>query len=112
MKIYHYTTIDVLALILKNLTLRFTRLDHVDVLEEAKIEQSQYDLSKFLFVSCWTENGEESLPKGLMNGIAKVRVWLYLPLNPLRMQELTENYVSSNAKIKKALGIEPFPCDT
>lgn len=49
------------------------------------------------------------IPKGFMNGIAKVGGWLHLPLNPLRMQKLTENYVSSNNKIKKALGIERFP---
>lgn len=49
------------------------------------------------------------LPKGLMNGIAKVGGWLHLPLNPLRMQKLTENYVVSNAKIKAALGIEQMP---
>ena len=49
------------------------------------------------------------LPKGLMNGMAKLGVWLHLPLNPLRMQKLTENYVVSNAKIKAALGIEHMP---
>lgn len=49
------------------------------------------------------------LPKALMNGIAKVGGWLHLPLNPLRMQKLTENYVVSNAKIKAALGIEHMP---
>ena len=49
------------------------------------------------------------LPKGLMNGISKVGGWLHLPLNPLRMQKLTENYVVSNAKIKAALGIEHMP---
>lgn len=49
------------------------------------------------------------LPKGLMNGIAKLGGWLHLPLNPLRMQKLTENYVVSNAKIKAALGIEQIP---
>lgn len=49
------------------------------------------------------------LPKGMMNGIAKVGGWLHLPLNPLRMQKLTENYVVSNAKIKAALGIERMP---
>ena len=49
------------------------------------------------------------LPKGLMNGIAKVGGWLHLPLNPLRMQKLTENYVVSNAKIKAALGIDRMP---
>ena len=51
------------------------------------------------------------IPQGLMNGVAKVGGWLHLPLNPLRMQKLTENYVSSNAKIKNALGIERFPVD-
>ena len=49
------------------------------------------------------------IPQGLMNGVAKVGGWFHLPLNPLRMQKLTENYVSSNAKIKMALGIERFP---
>ena len=51
------------------------------------------------------------IPKGVMNGFAKIGGWLHLPLNPLRMQKLTENYVSSNAKIKMALGIDRFPID-
>lgn len=51
------------------------------------------------------------LPKGLMTGIATVGGWLHLPLNPDRLQKLTENYVSSNAKIKKALGVENMPID-
>lgn len=51
------------------------------------------------------------LPKGMMNGIAKVGGWLHLPLNPDRLQKLTENYVSSNDKIKKALGVEKMPVD-
>lgn len=49
------------------------------------------------------------LPKGLMNGMAKLGGWLHLPLNPLRMQKFTENHVVSNAKIKAALGIEQMP---
>lgn len=51
------------------------------------------------------------LPKGLMTGIAKVGGWLHLPLNPDRLQKLTENYVSSNDKIKKALGVDKMPVD-
>lgn len=51
------------------------------------------------------------LPKGLMIGIAKVGGWLHLPLNPDRLQKLTENYVSSNAKIKAALGVDRMPVD-
>ena len=49
------------------------------------------------------------IPRGLMEGFAKLGGWLHLPLNPERLQKLTENYVSSNAKIKKALGIEQLP---
>ena len=51
------------------------------------------------------------LPKGLMNGVAKVGGWLHLPLNPERLRKLTENYISSNEKIKKALGVEKMPID-
>lgn len=51
------------------------------------------------------------LPKGMMYGVAKLGGWLHLPLNPDRLQKLTENYVSSNEKIKKALGVEKMPVD-
>lgn len=51
------------------------------------------------------------LPKGLMNGVAKVGGWLHLPLNTERLRKLTENYISSNEKIKKALGVEKMPVD-
>ena len=51
------------------------------------------------------------LPKGLMNGVAKVGGWLHLPLDPERLRKLTESYVSSNAKIKAALGVERMPVD-
>ena len=51
------------------------------------------------------------LPKGLMNGVAKVGGWLHLPLNPERLRKLTENYISSNDKIKKALGVDRMPVD-
>ena len=49
------------------------------------------------------------IPRGLMEGVAKIGGALHLPLNPERLQKLTENYVSSNAKIKKALGVEKLP---
>lgn len=49
------------------------------------------------------------LPKGLMNGVARVGGWLHLPLDPERLRKLTEDYVSSNMKIKEALGVETMP---
>lgn len=49
------------------------------------------------------------LPKGLMTNISKIGGWLHLPLNPDRLQKLTESYVSSNAKIKSALRVDNLP---
>jgi len=51
------------------------------------------------------------LPQGLMIGIATVGGWFHMPLNPERLRKLTENYILSNAKIKKALGVERMPMD-
>ena len=49
------------------------------------------------------------IPQGVMNGLAWLCGILHLPLNPERLQKLTENYVVSNKKIKKALGIDKMP---
>ena len=49
------------------------------------------------------------ISRGLMETVAKIGGWLHLPLNPERLQKLTEDYVSSNAKIKAALGVEQLP---
>ena len=49
------------------------------------------------------------IPRGLMEGFAKLGGLLHLPLNPERLQKLTENYVSSNKKIKAALGVDKLP---
>jgi nucleoside-diphosphate-sugar epimerase len=46
------------------------------------------------------------IPTGLIKSAAKVGDHLKLPLNSERLQKLTESYIVSNAKIKKALGGE------
>lgn len=53
-------------------------------------------------------------PKGIIKVIAKLGDILHLPLNTFRLDKLTENYVVSNSKLKKALGIVQMPvraCD-
>ena len=47
--------------------------------------------------------------KRVMEGCARLGTLLHLPLNTERLRKLTENYVVSNEKIKKALGIEKMP---
>lgn len=47
--------------------------------------------------------------KGTMDFLAKLGDYLHLPLNTRRLLKLTHNYVTCNAKIKAALGIEQMP---
>ena len=51
------------------------------------------------------------MSKGFIIWCAKVGTKLHLPLNNERLRKLTENYISSNAKIKAALGVEKMPID-
>lgn len=61
MNLYHYTSIENLALILKNKTIRFSRLDCVDDVEESTVYNNTVPMGKYTFVSCWTDNEEESI---------------------------------------------------
>lgn len=61
MKLYHYTTIDSLAMIMSSRSIKFNRLDKVDDIEE-RVEPKSVRLWQYMFVSCWTENAEESIP--------------------------------------------------
>lgn len=63
MKVYHYTSIETLALILKNKSIRFNRLDCVDDLEESIYGSGNQNvkLAKYTFVSCWTRDNKENL---------------------------------------------------
>jgi len=68
MRIYHYTNLESLALILKNKTIRFNRLDKVDDFEEGNAESLGVRFCKYVFASCWTEDPEESIPLWKMYG--------------------------------------------
>ena len=59
--LYHYTSLETLALILRNRTIRFSRLDMVDDPQEQRSADSQ-NLGKMKLVSCWTSSDEESIP--------------------------------------------------
>lgn len=61
MTIYHYTTIDSLAMIMNSRSIKFNRLDKVDDIEE-RVESKNVRLWQYMFVSCWTESSEESIP--------------------------------------------------
>ena len=59
--LYHYTSLENLALILKNRTIRFSPLSKVDDLQESRSRDLK-NVGRFVFVSCWTDEKEESIP--------------------------------------------------
>lgn len=76
--LYHYTSIDILALILKNHTIRLNPLNKLDDLQEQKTADIE-NLGKFVFVSSWTSDEEESIPMWKMytNPLSGVRIKLH-----------------------------------
>lgn len=93
MRIYHYTNLEALALILRNKTIRFNCLDNVDDIEEGNSESYGVRFCKYLLVSCWTENSEETIPLWKMYGgdFGGVRISME--------QDMFEEYVISDLRI-------------
>jgi|GEM_PF-1903114 len=60
--LYHYTSIDALEKILKNKTIRFTRLDKVKGDPQEALSKEYPNASTFVFTSCWTDVSSENLP--------------------------------------------------
>lgn len=89
-RIFHYTTIESLALILSTGKLRFNRLDRVDDLREAQTHVG-IDFGKYFFVSCWTMEKQESIPQWHMYSSEMQGVRIELPANPFRQVPLKPN---------------------
>lgn len=79
--LYHYTSIESLALILKNRTIRLNPLDKMDDLQEQKTADVE-NLGKFVFVSSWTEDAKESIPMWKMYTTPTSGVRIKLRKNP------------------------------
>lgn len=70
---------------------------------------STNDLIRLIAASVNKQPRVWHLPKELMEKSAQLGDLLHLPLNTQRLQKLTENYIVSNEKLKKALGIQRMP---
>lgn len=99
MRIYHYTTVDALALILKNKTFLFHRLDCVDDIEEGSVVSSGVEIGKYVFVSCWTESAEESIPLWKMYAGNKMGVRIGLE------KDMFKKYFIHNPKLGDKQGV-------
>jgi len=83
--LYHYTSIESLALILKNRTIRLNPLDKMDDLQEQKTEDIE-NIGKFVFVSSWTDDSTESIPMWKMYTDPTAGVRIKLRKNPFVWQ--------------------------
>lgn len=86
-RLYHYTTVESLALILKNRTLRLNPLNKMDDLQEAKSKSLQ-NYGQFVFVSSWTDMKEESIPMWKMYSSMESGVRISLPPCPFQIFDL------------------------
>lgn len=85
--IYHYTSINTLALILESRKIRFNRLDKVDDVRESQVI-SGIEFGKYFFVSCWTKSPKEHIPLWNMYTPEMKGVRLGLPDMPFHEEPL------------------------
>lgn len=91
--LYHYASLDTLALILHNRSIRFSRLDKVDDPQEQRSADSQ-NLGKMKLVSCWTSSDEESIPMWREYAGAECGVRIQMKSNPFKQYSVSTESLS------------------
>lgn len=86
--LYHYTSIETLALILHNKTFRLNSLDHMDDLQEKEASDIK-NIGQFCYVSSWTDDETESIPMWNMYSTLDSGVRIKLKANPFKLFENT-----------------------
>ena len=79
--LFHYTSIENFALIVKNRTIRLNSLCNMDDLQEGRAKDLQ-KIGRFFFVSSWTDEDKESIAMWNMYTTMKSGVRIGLPKNP------------------------------
>lgn len=104
-----FTSIDNLAFVIDKLLNTDIESGIYNMADDEAL--STNELIKVMCKAMRKKNHTWRLPKGLIKFLAHVGDILHLPLNTFRLNKLTENYVVSNEKIKRALGIQKMPVD-
>ena len=87
--LYHYTSIESLALILKNRTIRLNSLTNMDDKQESQTQEGKV-FGKSVFISSWTDDATESIPMWKMYTPSSAGVRIGLPPLPF-VRHRTEN---------------------
>ena len=91
--LYHYTSIETLALILKNKTIRFNSLDKMDDLQEQETADLK-NIGQFCYISSWTDDASESIPMWNMYASLNLGVRIRLRKNPFKIYNNTASELS------------------
>jgi len=102
-----YCSIDNLSFVINGLIENQVASGIYNVCDDETV--STNELIELISISLGRKSRIWRFNKKAIEFAAKAGSVLHLPLNTERLQKLTENYVVSNAKIKKALGITQMP---
>ena len=95
--LYHYTSIETLALILKYHTIRFNSLDKMDDLQEQQTADIK-NIGQFCYISSWTDDPTESIPMWNMYASLNLGVRMKLRKNPFKVYDNTAEDLSKVVK--------------
>lgn len=82
-RLFQYTSLGVLSLILQNKTIRFNSLENLDDLEESSLQFCD-DNPPVTYVSCWTSIVEESIPMWKLYTQMTDGIRIELPIGPFK----------------------------
>jgi nucleoside-diphosphate-sugar epimerase len=102
-----FTSIDNLTYIINQLIAKEIEPGIYQVADDESL--STNEIIRLIAVAQNRKSSIWSISGKLIRFLAKIGDHLYLPLNSERLKKLTESYVVSNLKVKKALGIEKMP---
>lgn len=107
--LYHYTSIEILALILKNRTIRFNSLDKMDDLQEQQTADVK-NIGQFCYISSWTDDSTESIPMWNMYASLNRGVRIKLRKNPFKIYNNTADDLSKvvNMSVEDNSGGKPL----
>lgn len=89
--LYHYTTVETLALILKNRNIKFNSLSNLDDKQEEK-SNDELNFGKNIFVSSWTDEENESIPMWNMYADMHCGVRIKLHSHPFEKNQILNNF--------------------
>jgi hypothetical protein len=103
----HYTSIEVLNLILKHKSIKFNRLDLVDDMSEVKNIEIE-NTSKFVYVSCWSEKDVDNLSLWNMYANNMHGVKIIMPFFPFIIKMDGMEYFIDDVPQKKQCEVKGF----